>query len=319
MFVPILDEEDARALYKNALNANDAELGFSTMPFAFVSNDVHAMELRAAINAPSGVQRASGVREQIELIVPQRELMFLCARQEDFERSFRLSREAPGWTTGPHNTSRWDDGYGTDPPTRSRAHLGPRDTMPAWDPLIDGPVYTFASREEEEQGYAQPWAHRLPETGFWAGARRALRPRVARAGGPLPPRRHDPARDRPRHGQLEQRLRPPAAARFPRPGCSRAPSRPARSSSTSADPTWTPTASRSSSTATTSCCGSSTGPATTPTPPSRSAASCATSCPATGRGCRSTPGSTSTSTSAATGPTRCRCWSTGASGRARRA
>lgn len=169
VFVPIIDEDDARALYKNAVNANDAELGFSTMPFSFVSNDVHAMELRAAINAPSGVQRARGSREQIELIVPQRDLLFLATRQEDFERSLRLTREAPGWATGPRSTSRWDTIYNTTPPTRSRAHLGPRDTMPAFDPLAQDAVYTFASRDEEEDGYALPWAYRTAESGFYAG------------------------------------------------------------------------------------------------------------------------------------------------------
>ena len=167
--VALIDENDARALYKNALNANDAELAFSTMPFAFVSTEVHAMELRASVNAPSGIQRAEGVREQVELIVPQRDLMFLAQRQEDFDLSLRLGRDAPGWASGPFNTGRHDSRYRSTPPTRSRAHLGPRDTMVSVDPLSDEPVYTFASRDDEEEGFATPWVYRTWEVGRVAG------------------------------------------------------------------------------------------------------------------------------------------------------
>ncbi len=168
--VQLIDDDDARALYKNALNANDAELGFSTMPFCFVSSDVHAMELRAAVNARSGVERVAAVREQVELITPQRDLMYLATRQEDFDRALRLHRDARGWATGPEVTSRYDPFFRSSPPTRSRPHLGLADTMRSTDPLSDEPTHTFAARDEEEQeGFAMPWAHRVEESGNRAG------------------------------------------------------------------------------------------------------------------------------------------------------
>jgi hypothetical protein len=166
-----IDEDDARAIYKNALNANDGELAFSTMPFAFTSTDTHHMELRAAVNAPSGVERAHGMREQVENVVPQRDLMFLATRQEDFEQLFRLDCDAPGWATGPMATSRFDSGYGSSPPTRSRAHLAIHDTMPSDDPLTDAVDYVFAERDPaaDDVGYALPWVAREEESGRKAG------------------------------------------------------------------------------------------------------------------------------------------------------
>jgi hypothetical protein len=101
-----ISQQDALALYANGLNANDALLTFSTMPFAYVSREVYDLELRATVNAPSGVQRLSGVRERTELVAPQRELFHLWSRQADFDEDLRLSREAPWWTTGPLSTTR---------------------------------------------------------------------------------------------------------------------------------------------------------------------------------------------------------------------
>ncbi len=95
--VGFLDADDARALYKNALNANDNELEFATMPLCFTSRDVYELALRAAVNAPSGVQRARGARELTELIVPQRDLLSIWTRQEDFDEAPRLDRDAAGW------------------------------------------------------------------------------------------------------------------------------------------------------------------------------------------------------------------------------
>jgi hypothetical protein len=159
-----IDPDDARAFYKNALNANDAELEFSTMPLCFTARDVYAIALRASINAPSGVQRARGLRELAELIVPQRDLLTVWTRQEDFDEAPRLDRAASGWLSGPVPTARHDALFGEVSslrwPTRARAHLGPHDSAPAVDPLADPTrVYCFPVREDED-GWAQLAPHR---------------------------------------------------------------------------------------------------------------------------------------------------------------
>ena len=111
-----LDPKDAVALYKNGLNANDAGLAFSTMPYSFTTRDTYAYQLRSTINAESGVERFTVVRDEVVSIAPQKELVRLWARQEDFDEELRLSCDAPWWATGPNSTTRWDGG--TLPPSR---------------------------------------------------------------------------------------------------------------------------------------------------------------------------------------------------------
>ncbi len=166
----ILDPDDAIALYKNAVNANDAELEFSTMPFCFVSRDVYAMELRSAVNAPSGVERTKRVRELVELVVPQQDLLRLWARQEDFDEELRLGARAPGWLSGPEATYRFDRVFQSACPTRVRAHLGPHDTREAVDPPPpegDAAAYVFPSRDDT--AYAALAPARVDEEGKRAG------------------------------------------------------------------------------------------------------------------------------------------------------
>lgn len=169
-FVGFLDEADALALYKNALNANDNELGFSTMPFSFVTRDVYEMQLRASVNAKSGVERTAAVREQVEMVVPQRPLMQVWSRQSDFDLHSRLERFAPGWITAPATTTRYDQIFHSEHPSRSRAHLGPHDTSPSRDPLAEADVtnLTFASREPDT-GWLQLAPARVGDTGDLVG------------------------------------------------------------------------------------------------------------------------------------------------------
>lgn len=165
-----IDPDDALALYMNGLNANDVGLQYSTMPFGFTTRDVYDLELRATVGAPSGVERFSLVREQTDLVVPQRELMTLWARQEDFDEACRLDLEAPWWMTGPSSTSRYDSG--AVPPSRLWAHLGtangqvylPGVTNTTAQSSASPPAveHVFASREET--GWVQLWPSRVAES-----------------------------------------------------------------------------------------------------------------------------------------------------------
>ncbi|MEM8712283.1 MAG: hypothetical protein AAGG01_15135, partial [Planctomycetota bacterium] len=170
------DARDAVALYYNALNANDARLEFATMPLAFTTRNVFELELRANVSAKSGVERASGVRERVELVTPQRgELLHVFARQEDFDEALRLGREAPYWVTGPEPTGRYD--AGVYPPSRAIPHLGTRQGsryIPGIDePILDAdenivqPDRIFADRLQ--QAFIQLDPIRTNGTGITAG------------------------------------------------------------------------------------------------------------------------------------------------------
>ncbi len=172
----LISAHDAVALYANALNANDSMLLVSTLPLAFTTRDVYSLDLRAAVNAPSGVERAWLRREQVEMIVPQDDLLHAFARQEDFDEALRLSCEAPLWMSGPNATNRWDGGAA--PPSRLWAHLGtlgdapfvpgltplPPGTPPEGAPAVE---HVFASREDD--GWAQLEPSRVAEVGVRAG------------------------------------------------------------------------------------------------------------------------------------------------------
>jgi hypothetical protein len=171
-----IDTEDALALYLNARNSNDGWLVFSTMPLCYSSRDVFELDLRATINGQNGVQRQTALRETVELIVPQQELLSVWARQEDFDEVFRLDREAPGWMTGPNATSRHD--YGASPPRRVWAHMGTFEGepfLPGVTPELESAEGATAPRAEhvfastDVDGYAQLWPSRLPETDRLSG------------------------------------------------------------------------------------------------------------------------------------------------------
>ncbi len=189
----LIDAWDAIALHANALNANDSLLAYSTLPLCFTSRDVFRITARAAVNAPSGVERVSAQREHVELVVPQRELMQLWARQEDFDEAVRLDGEAPWWSTGPSATARRDGWFprvnlgpglqgSATPPSPLLAHLGVHAQMlfgggaggaaqldPTATPFGD-PV--MASREDN--GWAALWPARVSDSPAGIGTRHVM-------------------------------------------------------------------------------------------------------------------------------------------------
>lgn len=158
---PFLETEDVVALYKNARNANDSDLSFSTAPFAFASRNVFSLDLRASINTEGLRERTSLTRQQIELVAPGGELMHVWGRQEDFDEELRLDRTAPGWQTGPTPVSVFDDRFGGNPPPRSAAHLAISVDSQGGEAPVSRSV--FASVEPD--GFAKPWVVRSDEAG----------------------------------------------------------------------------------------------------------------------------------------------------------
>ncbi len=163
----VIDGYDAVALYRNALNANDFQLEYSTMPFSFTSNNVHDIVARTVINGKSGVERFSAIREETHVVIPQDELLHVWGTQEDYDMLLRLNREAPYWMSGPEATSRNDHGT-AQPPTRVWAHLGTHNgsvyipgvinqTGVAYEGDLPSPEHVFADRDPD--GYVQLFHH----------------------------------------------------------------------------------------------------------------------------------------------------------------
>ncbi|MCA9002442.1 MAG: hypothetical protein KDB61_10990, partial [Planctomycetes bacterium] len=172
----IISSLDALALYLNGLNANDGRLSFSTMPFSFVAREVFRMDLRASVQSKSGLERVFQSRERVERVVPQRPLLALFHRQQDFENALEQDRDAPYWMTGPRATSPYDAGQS--PPSRAMVNMGTHNGAIVIPGLTDNqpvdeegeaipPTHVFADREAD--GYAQLWPARLGSTPAWNG------------------------------------------------------------------------------------------------------------------------------------------------------
>lgn len=168
-----IDPYDALALYRNGLNANDSGLLFATMPYSFSTRDTYALELRATVNAPSGVERTSAVRDEVTVVAPQHELLTLWSRQEDFDEARRLSCESPWWMSGPASTTRWEY-QGAVPPSYVWAHMGTAQGQPFLPGVTDmtafaseatppAPEHVFPSREDD--GFMQLWPARVYDGG----------------------------------------------------------------------------------------------------------------------------------------------------------
>lgn len=160
-----LSVDDALALYHNFEHSNDAELRYSTAPLAFVSRDVFEFELRSSHNAPSGLQRAFAERVGAERVAPVGPLLRLWTRQTDFDEELRVTRDAPGWSSGPASTSVFDTRYGASPPPRRPAHF-PR---PADDANGMPTARTPILPDAENPAWVQPWVARVDEEGQRAG------------------------------------------------------------------------------------------------------------------------------------------------------
>lgn len=156
-----LSIDDAQALWRLFENANDAELRFATAPITFVSGDVFDLELRAAQNAPSGIQRAFAERVQTERVAPGGRLLRVWGRQVDFEEELRIDRDAPGWATGPEATSVFDTRFGASPPPRRPAQF-PLPLEREDEPLaVERPILPSA----EPRAWVRPWPSRVDEEG----------------------------------------------------------------------------------------------------------------------------------------------------------
>ncbi|MFT4710474.1 MAG: hypothetical protein ACI8Q9_001602 [Planctomycetota bacterium] len=164
----IIDEDDALALYRNALNANDAELGYATMPFCFSSRDVYLFDLRTSVTAPSGVQRIERAREEVMQVAPAGDLLRLWSSQVDFDEELRLTRDAAHWATGPNGTTRVDGYLGSTPPPRAQANLGSFGFRPDNDGVRPAIESSFSSKESDE-GFIRPWPSRIEDTAPFAG------------------------------------------------------------------------------------------------------------------------------------------------------
>jgi hypothetical protein len=109
-------------IYANALNPQDARLGFSTVPFSFASYDIYTVAATAVVNSKVGEEIARKSVRRVISVNPRQSTIFRLETQEEFENQINASRDAKYFTTFPYNVGGVYEGYNI-PPSRFIAHM----------------------------------------------------------------------------------------------------------------------------------------------------------------------------------------------------
>lgn len=105
-----IDQDGFEAALRNALNANDSGLGFSTVPFVFRSYDTY--EVRATVSLQGAQGRELARRELTRLmeVSTTRSATLVLETQDEFQNQITKSRDAKWMSTYPVNVNSHYDG-----------------------------------------------------------------------------------------------------------------------------------------------------------------------------------------------------------------
>jgi hypothetical protein len=149
------------AVFRNAVDAGDWTLGYSTVPFSFKSYDYFTMTATATVSDKAGTERSRRqVRESVRVAAPGR-LVYRVDSQAEFEHAIVRAREALYTTTHPNpvervNPAPWD---GEIPASRiPRMLLNPKDEdarKGIFPHVTEGDVRLWPARMEGFNGYIE--------------------------------------------------------------------------------------------------------------------------------------------------------------------
>ncbi len=108
--------EDLSAVYRNALNSNDRELGVRTGPLCFSSFDVYSVEGTCIRTNAAGLELARRSIREVVHIAAKGEAILELTTQEQFEDQIIPSRACRWMITTPYNVARFEPR--NNPPSR---------------------------------------------------------------------------------------------------------------------------------------------------------------------------------------------------------
>lgn len=111
----ILNGDQHEAVLKNALNPNDSQLGFSTVPFVFRSYDVYEARVTASLLGIQGQELARRELFRTFEVSTGRSSTFVVESQADFQEQIRLSRDGKWFATYPANVASTYEGRNIPP------------------------------------------------------------------------------------------------------------------------------------------------------------------------------------------------------------
>lgn len=106
----MINDDELNAIVRNALNANDSRLAFSTVPFVFRSFDTYEVRATASILGMGGRELARRELRRVFEASTSRSGTFVIESQDDFLRQLIKSRDGKYWTSFPDNINARYDG-----------------------------------------------------------------------------------------------------------------------------------------------------------------------------------------------------------------
>jgi hypothetical protein len=146
-----LDDDGYEAVLRNAMNANDSLLGFSTVPFVFRSFDTYEVRATVSIQGAGGREMARRELRRVMEVSATRTGTFVIETQDDFQDQIIKSRDAKYMATYPDNVNAFYDGKNIPasefrafrersnfPSTSRESGIGDVQLLPAAYRLVDG-------------------------------------------------------------------------------------------------------------------------------------------------------------------------------------
>ncbi len=111
----VVDQDQAEAVIRNALNANDSTLDFGTVPLCFRSFDVYEARATAVLLDQSGAELGRRELRRTFDVGSARSSLSVLETQADFQEQTRLSRDSKWFASAPKNINAYYDGVNIPP------------------------------------------------------------------------------------------------------------------------------------------------------------------------------------------------------------
>jgi hypothetical protein len=105
-----LDDAGYEAVLRNAMNSNDSNLQFSTVPFVFRSFDTYEVRATVSIQGAGGRELARRELRRVMEVSSTKSGTFVVESQDDFQDQIIKSRDAKYMATYPDNVNAYYDG-----------------------------------------------------------------------------------------------------------------------------------------------------------------------------------------------------------------
>ena len=159
-----IDDDACQAVLLNAMNANDSQLGFSTVPFVFRSFDMYEVRAIVSIQGAGGREMARRELRRVMEVSATRSGTFVIETQDDFQDQIIKSRDAKYMATYPDNVDASYDGKNIPaseykafrqrsnfPSTARDSGIGDVQLLPAASRMGDGNRKDYINHFDEER------------------------------------------------------------------------------------------------------------------------------------------------------------------------